>query len=88
MAGKQAKILSDSEIEQLLRLADQTRNPLRNRCIVLLSAKAGLRAAEIAGLTWEMLADAQGRVGQAERRRLDQGRQGVAHSRILRLNGG
>jgi len=30
---------------------------------VLLSAKAGSRAAEIAALTWEMVADAQGRVG-------------------------
>ena len=63
MAGRQAKILADSELDQLLRLADQTRNPLRNRVIVLLSAKAGLRAAEIAGLTWPMVADAQGRVG-------------------------
>ena len=49
MAGRQAKILADLELDQLLRLADQTRNPLRNRVIVLLSAKAGLRAAEIAG---------------------------------------
>lgn len=63
MAGKQAKILSDSGLDQLLGLADQTRNPLRNRVIVLLSAKAGLRAAEIAALTWNMVADARGRVG-------------------------
>ena len=35
--------------------ASCTRNPLRNRVIVLLSAKAGLRAGEIANLTWDMV---------------------------------
>jgi hypothetical protein len=31
--------------------------PLRNRVIVLLSVKAGLRAGEIAKLTWDMVLD-------------------------------
>lgn len=35
---------------------------MRNRVIVLLSAKAGLRAGEIANLTWDMVVDATGRV--------------------------
>jgi integrase/recombinase XerD len=60
MAGKQAKILSKDDFKLLLRLANQTRHPLRNRVIVLLSAKAGLRAGEIAALTWDMLIDAEG----------------------------
>jgi integrase len=64
MSGKQAKILSALDVHQLLLFASRTRNPLRNRVIVLLSAKAGLRAGEIAALTWDMLADAQGRVGR------------------------
>jgi integrase len=64
MSGKQAKILSATDVHQLLLFASRTRNPLRNRVIVLLSAKAGLRAGEIAALTWDMLADAQGRVGR------------------------
>ena len=34
-----------------------TRHPIRNRVIVLLSAKAGLRAGEIANLTWDMVVD-------------------------------
>jgi len=55
MAGKQAKILSDLQIAAVLRYADQTRYPARNRVIVLLSAKAGLRAGEIANLTWDMI---------------------------------
>jgi integrase len=37
-------------------------NPERNRVMVLLSAKAGLRACEIANLTWDMVIDANGRL--------------------------
>jgi hypothetical protein len=48
MAGKQAKILSVSDVNDLLVFAACTRHPIRNRVIVLLSAKAGLRAGEIA----------------------------------------
>ncbi|WP_175421763.1 MULTISPECIES: hypothetical protein [Bradyrhizobium] len=54
MAGKQAKILSDQAARDLLFFAGTTRHPDRNRVIVLLSLKAGLRAAEIAKLTWDM----------------------------------
>ena len=63
MAGKQAKILSNEQIESLLAFADLTRAPARNRIIVLLSVKAGLRAGEIAKLTWDMLLDPTGDVG-------------------------
>ena len=63
MAGRQAKILSSDHLNDLLLFADCTRNPMRNRLIVLLSAKAGLRAGEIANLTWDMVADGSGRVG-------------------------
>ena len=65
MAGKQAKILSAHALDQLLAYAAQTRKPLRNAVIVLLSAKAGLRAGEIAKLSWAMVLDANGRVGDA-----------------------
>ena len=54
MAGRQAKILSADDIGDLLTFASVSRHPLRNRVIVLLSAKAGLRAGEIAQLTWDM----------------------------------
>jgi integrase len=63
MPGKQAKILPDHAIEELLFFAETTRHPARNRVIVLLSTKAGLRAAEIANLTWEMLLTAGGEIG-------------------------
>ena len=61
MAGKQAKILSVGN--DLLVFASCTRHPLRNRVIVLLAAKAGLRAGEIANLTWDMVLDPTGNVG-------------------------
>jgi integrase len=63
MAGKQAKILSANEVEDLLFFANTTRYATRNRVIVLLSVKAGLRAAEIANLTWAMIVDPTGKVG-------------------------
>jgi integrase len=65
MAGKQAKILSDDHVEALLVFAQTSRHPDRNRLIVLLSVKAGLRAAEIANLTWDMVVDPYGDVGDA-----------------------
>jgi integrase/recombinase XerD len=55
MAGKQAKILSNDQVERLQSFASTTRNPVRNRVLILLSLKAGLRAGEIANLTWPMV---------------------------------
>ena len=63
MAGKQAKILSVGDVNDLLVFASCTRHPLRNRVIVLLAAKAGLRAGEIAKLTWDMVLDPTGDIG-------------------------
>jgi integrase len=63
MASKQAKVLSDNDVSDLLAFARRSRNPTRNEVIVLLSAKAGLRAGEIAKLTWDMVLDPRGHVG-------------------------
>jgi integrase len=63
MPGKQAKILSVGDVNDLLVFAACTRHPIRNRVIVLLSAKAGLRAGEIARLTWDMVLDPTGNIG-------------------------
>src|SRR5271166_4386935 len=62
MPGKQAKTLSVADLKDLLIYASCTRHPLRNAVIVLLSAKAGLRAGEIANLTWDMVVDATGQL--------------------------
>ncbi len=50
--GKQAKTLTKGRIDAMLAYLSTTRHPARNRLIFLLSAKAGLRAKEIATLTW------------------------------------
>jgi integrase len=63
MPGKQAKILSIGDVNDLLVFASCTRHPLRNRVIVLLAAKAGVRAGEIANLTWDMVLGPTGDIG-------------------------
>ena len=62
MIGKQAKVFSASSLKRLLAVANRGRRPDRDRLIVLLSARAGLRACEIARLTWGMVLDANGQV--------------------------
>jgi integrase len=62
MPGRQAKTLSASDLNDLLVFASCTRQPLRNTVMVLLSAKAGLRAGEIANVTWDMVVDANGQI--------------------------
>lgn len=63
MAGKQAKVLTPAQLNAALRKAGKRRYPARDRVMLLLSHKAGLRAAEIAGLTWPMLLTADGKLG-------------------------
>jgi integrase len=65
MPGRQAKILSKDSCDNLLVFASTTRHPMRDRLIVLLSVKAGLRAAEIANLTWEMVLTPAADIGPA-----------------------
>ena len=60
MLGKQAKILSRKNVRRLLIEAGRGRMPERDRLMVLLAIYAGLRAAEIAQLTWGMVLDAHG----------------------------
>ena len=62
---KQAKTLCKSQAALLFMMLKGTRYPLRNRVIALLSIKAGLRAKEIANLTWAMVTDAEGQLSSA-----------------------
>jgi hypothetical protein len=64
VAGTQAKTLTDQQIESLLAFASLTRNPERNRVVVLLSLKAGLHASEITKLTCDMAVGPTGEVGR------------------------
>jgi integrase len=58
--GKQAKTLTTAQQNAVLAYLTTTRSPLRNKVIFLLSIRAGLRAKEIASLTWSMTTDATG----------------------------
>ena len=53
--GKQAKTLTNKQIDSVLDYLSRSRSPKRNQAIFLLSVKAGLRAKEIANLRWEMV---------------------------------
>jgi integrase/recombinase XerD len=63
--SKQSKVLTEKQIETLLAYVTSRRNGVRNRVILHLSVKAGLRAKEIACLKWAMLLNADGVVGDA-----------------------
>ena len=63
--GKAAKFIPSEGQERLLAHVDSKRHGARNRVIVLLSFKAGLRACEIAGLDWSMVTDADGKIANA-----------------------
>ena len=65
MFGRQAKILSPRNVRKLLLVAGRGRFPERDRLIVLIATRAGLRACEIARLTWGMVLDANGQVAPA-----------------------
>lgn len=63
--GKQAKVLSEAQIKASIQYLTTTRNSLRDSVIFLLSVKAGLRAKEIASLTWQMVTDPEGSIADA-----------------------
>lgn len=60
---RQARTLTKLNLAKALTHVRAKRNSLRNEVILLLSVKAGLRAKEIASLTWPMVMDADGAIG-------------------------
>ena len=64
MLGKQAKTLAPASLARVLNKVRQGSFPQRDTVIVLLSARAGLRACEIANLTWGMVLNPKGRVAE------------------------
>ena len=63
--GKQAKTLNKAQTQMVSKHLSYGRNGLRNQTIFLLSIKEGLRAKEIASLTWKMVMDSDGVVGNS-----------------------
>ncbi len=57
-----AKVLTDHQVRAMLNHVERKRgrHPERDRVMILASVKSGLRACEIARMTWPMLTDAEG----------------------------
>ena len=60
---KQAKVITPQQQKSVLLHISQSRDPIRNKVIFLLSIKAGLRAKEIASLRWNMIMESNGELG-------------------------
>ena len=65
MPGRQAKIITPAMLRRMLGAVANRQTTRRDRVIILLSVKAGLRACEIARLDWSMVLDARGRVADS-----------------------
>ncbi len=57
-----ARVLEPKDVVRLLSHTPYQRYHLRNNVIIMLSFKAGLRACEIAGLSWPMVLKTNGRI--------------------------
>ena len=83
--GKQAKVLTEPQINSIAQYLHSKRNGDRNIVVFLLSVKAGLRAKEIASLTWKMVLNSEGEVGST----IDltnEASKGTTSGRIIPLN--
>lgn len=60
--GKQAKVLTDKQQNLTMTHLANTRYPIRNKIIFLLSFKEGLRAKEISKLAWGMVCNSDGKI--------------------------
>lgn len=65
--GKQAKTLSETQIKLVLKHLEETQDAARNMVMFLLSVDGGLRAKEIASVTWTMVTDSAGELSDAIR---------------------
>lgn len=63
--GTPAKVLAPGDVRRLMASVASRRHGLRDRALVTLSFKAGLRACEIAGLDWSMVLGPDGRIGSS-----------------------
>ena len=62
--SRSARVLAPAEVRRLLACARRSPANKRNTVVVYLSFRAGLRACEIAGLTWEMVTMPDGRLSE------------------------
>ena len=62
--GTPAKVLAPGDVRRLQTRVGKRRHAYRDRAILCLSFRAGLRACEIAGLDWSMIVMPGGKIGQ------------------------
>lgn len=62
MQGTQAKVIDAAQEAAIRHFLTTTRHPTRDLAMFLLSLKAGLRAKEMASVTWAMVTDASGQI--------------------------
>ncbi|WP_118856111.1 tyrosine-type recombinase/integrase [Sphingomonas mesophila] len=62
MERQPAKVVVPKDVRRLLTHVGHRRHKHRNRVMVLLSFKAGLRACEISGLDWSMVLASNGKI--------------------------
>ena len=65
MHGKHATMVRPTHERAIVGSLDTTRSPARDRVMVLVSLKAGLRVKAMASLTWAMVTDAAGQGADA-----------------------
>ncbi len=65
MNGQPAKVLRSTDVRRALSWVAKHRHGARNKTMILLSVKAGLRAGEIAQLTWAMVTDSSGEISDS-----------------------
>lgn len=65
MHRQPAKVLEPDDVCLMLEHVRDQRYPERNQVMILLSSKAGLRACEIAGLSWPMVLDSSNQVASS-----------------------
>ncbi len=64
MRGRPAKLLTPADRRRVLRHLSKSSTPKRDTVAFLLTLKAGLRACEVARLTWAMVTNAEGQIGK------------------------
>jgi integrase len=82
---KQAKPLSERQIAATLSVLSHSKRPFRDTVAFLLSVRAGLRAKEVAEVTWSMVTDGESRVAD-ELRITNDASKGETGGRVIKLN--
>lgn len=63
--SRSARVLTPGDLRRVVAYANSSSAPRRDTVIVELSYRAGLRACEIAGLTWDMVTTPDGKLATA-----------------------